>query len=67
MWDNPLVIAKHEAERKIRDAFQRRYGFFWRCERCGAHIDPDTRDLRCGRCDGHYSSVRYTPPAPRSR
>lgn len=35
MWDNPLVIAKHDAERKIRDLFQSRFGKFSRCYHCG--------------------------------
>jgi len=34
--DNPLVAAKHEAERRIRAKFQERYGSFWKCTTCGA-------------------------------
>lgn len=36
LFENPLVLAKHAAEREVRSAFQARYGSFWKCRRCGA-------------------------------
>jgi len=68
MWDNPLVIAKHEAEWEIRLRFQLWYGDFWRCQGCGGRIShPSTILSRCGGCGGYYVRTHYAPPAPRSR
>jgi len=35
LFENPLVIAKHEAERRARDEFQFKFGAFWKCPECG--------------------------------
>lgn len=51
IFENPLVVAKHVAERKMRNAFQDRYGEFWKCPSCGGYV-------------AHYEAQYYAPDAP---
>lgn len=40
-----MLATKHEAERRMRDAFQASWGSFWKCPACGARCsDTKTTD-----------------------
>jgi len=65
-YSNPLVIAKHEAERRARLNFQDNYGSFWKCSACGARLFDacGPRCFTCGPSDTYRAG--YAPP-PRHR
>lgn len=40
LFENPLVVAKHTAEREMRSAFDRKFAAFWKCPACGGYVAP---------------------------
>lgn len=64
---SPLVLAKHAAEARIREAFQGKYGRFWKCSKCGLYAEYDACEKgdRCPRCwgQGKMELRGYSEPA----
>ena len=56
-----MLSTKHAAEFAIREAFDRKYGFFQKCHTCGAfyNVLPATTDCACG---GHLRFSSYSWP-----
>jgi len=63
---SPLVLAKHAAEARIREAFQDKYGRFWKCSRSGCYFEYDAASVGdlCPRCwgQGRLQLCGYSEP-----
>jgi len=67
-----MRAAQRAALKRQRDAFQAKWGSFWKCEKCGARLGGVTdilvgttfrraTDARCA-CGGAVKFVGYAPP-----
>ena len=69
MTRDELEALAHEtanaARRKKRDAFQARWGYFWKCAVCGRRITFRDQWTPCADHPIAPRECRYTPP-PRS-